>query len=349
MKDAAERRQQVSEEAAEWLLHLQSGDLSAEQRARFVDWLRESPLHVNEMLRVGQMQVMLREFDGWNEVAPLAAQPASTVIALRSDRERPQAGSAPRRSRWQLPAALAAAVAIVAVAVWSTGVFAWERVQTRLAERRELTLADGSVVQLAPDSSLRIRLEPRLRRIVLSRGEAFFRVARDARRPFVVETGYASVRATGTAFAVERRGEAAVVTVTEGSVSVRRTRPALNPYADAIPAGTPAYAVAAGEQLVAPRAGAFTAAHVVDTTRELAWTVGHLIFDHDRVQDAADRFNRYNRTQIRIADEAIGSLRVSGVFDTSDPQSFVSFMESVFAVRAERTADGQIVVESAAH
>jgi transmembrane sensor len=271
------------------------------------------------------------------------------VSSIEVNRERPEVATAQRRVRWRAPAALAAAVALATVALWSMGVFAWERVGTRPAERRELTLSDGSVVQLAPDSSLRVRLEPHSRRVVLIRGEAFFRVAHDSQRPFIVEAEYASVQATGTAFAVDRGANTVVVTVAEGSVAVRRTRPPLNPFAEAVPVDTRAVAVAAGEQVAVPRAGGSTATHPVDTTRELAWTVGHLIFDHDRVLDAANRFNRYNRTQIRIADEVIANKRISGVFDSSDPQSFVSFIASIFAVRVERTADEQIVIGAAEH
>src|SRR5262249_28590943 len=153
-------------------------------------------------------------------------------------------------------------LAVLAVGLWAIGAIGWERVETAAAERRELALADGSVVQLAPDSKLRVHLEPHLRQIVLSRGEAFFRVARDG-RPFIVQTEYATVRATGTAFAVERAGDGVVVTVAEGKVVVQSVR---TPQGSGI-------TLAAGEQVTAPRTGPVGAAHSVDAARELAWTL----------------------------------------------------------------------------
>src|SRR5207244_2294313 len=98
--------------------------------------------------------------------------------------------------------------------------------------------------------------------------------------------------------------------------------------------------------VTAPNAGRVGAIRSVDAARELAWTIGHLIFDRDRVFDAADRFNRYNKTQMRIADATLGERRISGVFDSSDPQSFVSFLESVFAVQVEHASADEIVVRT---
>ena len=329
-----EKRRHVAEEAAEWLLRLQRGDLSKEQRAQFVDWLREAPVHVKEMLRVSQVDTVLREFDGWQNVAPLDPQHSTPVVMLDVARERQQAPRArPRIRRW-LPAAIAAGISVLALGLWAVRDFGWGRVETGPAERHELALADGSVVQLAPDSKLRVHLQPDLRRIVLSRGEAFFRVARDG-RPFIVETELATVRATGTAFAVEREGDAVVVTVAEGKVVVQGTRSA----------EAPGVTLAAGQQVTAQRSGRVGAVRSVDSARELAWTIGHLIFDRDSVFDAARRFNRYNTTQLRIADTALGERRISGVFDSSDPQSFAIFLESVFAARVERPSADEIVVK----
>jgi transmembrane sensor len=288
------------------------------------------------MLRVSQVDSVLREFDGWKDIAPLDSQPPANVVTLDVVREHAEpAKAAPRRVRWWLPAAIAAGVATLAVGFWSMNVAGWERVETGTAERRELALADGSVVQLAPNSKLRIHLQSRMREIVLSQGGAFFRVARDG-RPFIVETEHASVRATGTAFAVERAREAVVVTVAEGKVVVQRPQTA----------GQAGVALGAGQQVVAPDSGQVEAPRAVDAARELAWTLGHLIFDRDRVFDAADRFNRYNKTQMRIADATLGERRISGVFDSADPQSFVNFLESVFPVQVERPSVDEVVVRT---
>jgi len=146
--DSAERRRRVAEEAGEWLLRLQRGDLSKEQRAEFVDWLREAPVHVTEMLRVSQVDAVLREFGGWQDIAPLGPMQSSssTVVTMGVPQERAEPMRSRARTRWWIPAAIAAGLSVLAVGLWTMSASGWERVETRVAERCELVLVDGSVV-----------------------------------------------------------------------------------------------------------------------------------------------------------------------------------------------------------
>ena len=63
--DASERRRRAGEEAAEWWVLFDSEDVSLETRTAFVDWLRESALHVEELLRVAQVHGALEQFQRW--------------------------------------------------------------------------------------------------------------------------------------------------------------------------------------------------------------------------------------------------------------------------------------------
>jgi transmembrane sensor len=97
-------------------------------------------------------------------------------------------------------------------------------IQTERGERREVALADGSVVQVDPQTRLRIKYEDHARRVFLEHGRALFRVAKNAERPFLVESNNTIVRAVGTAFAVEQQGnDPVLVTVAEGKVAVFST------------------------------------------------------------------------------------------------------------------------------
>lgn len=67
--DASDRRRRASREAATWFVRLQTGELERADREEFVDWLRESAVHVAEMLRVARVHDRLEEFQGWLQVA----------------------------------------------------------------------------------------------------------------------------------------------------------------------------------------------------------------------------------------------------------------------------------------
>ena len=62
---ASDRRRRAAEDATEWWILLQ-GDVSRAQREQYVDWLRESPVHVAEMLRVAKVHDALAYFERWD-------------------------------------------------------------------------------------------------------------------------------------------------------------------------------------------------------------------------------------------------------------------------------------------
>ncbi|MEJ1961315.1 MAG: FecR domain-containing protein [Gammaproteobacteria bacterium] len=68
-------------------------------------------------------------------------------------------------------------------------------------------MRDGSAITLNTDSQLRVALTEAERRVDLKQGEAFFEVAKDSTRPFVVEAGRKRVVAVGTKFSVRRDGD----------------------------------------------------------------------------------------------------------------------------------------------
>src|SRR5215467_10925309 len=81
-KDGPASKSSLAEEAASWLLTLQSEELSPAQREEFVDWLRKSPRHISEMLRVCQLQRDLANFRGWSKAALTSDAQVSNVIQL---------------------------------------------------------------------------------------------------------------------------------------------------------------------------------------------------------------------------------------------------------------------------
>jgi transmembrane sensor len=218
--DASDRRKRVAEEAAEWWVTLQ-GEVTRAQREHYVDWLRESSVHVAEMLHVAQVHGALEQWSG----IPIdgSREEDENIVALPSSVHRPEAQrirseTRPRRHFvWTMAAALLVITSTAAVLLFGGrgGV-----IQTERGERREVALADGSVVQVDPETRLRIKYEGRVRRVFLDHGRALFHVAKNAERPFLVESNNTTVRAVGTAFAVEQQANAVLVTVAEGKVAV---------------------------------------------------------------------------------------------------------------------------------
>jgi transmembrane sensor len=346
--DHRDRRHRAALEAAEWLLRLQDQRVPRSERAEYVRWLRESPLHVAEILRVSRVHGELTDFPYWNEIAPLdASSSGASVHELSLAREPPIRESRPVRSLrfWVYISALAAGIAILGVALVYFGDFRYQTIDTGAGERRTVTLADGSVVRASPESSLRVHFTKNERRVTLSRGNALFRVAKDPAKPFLVETNRTRVRAVGTAFGVEYHYDSIIVTVEEGRVAVAQAP--MDPsrsVARTLPVAE--ISLNAGQQIIVPQVGSMGQVRKVDSRRELAWADGHLVFDHDSVAEVVQQFNRFNRVQIKVLDPQLAARPVSAVFNVSDPEAFVTFLEAVANIRVTHPSRNMIVIAS---
>ena len=332
-----ERRQKAAEHAAHWLITLQSEELSSQERAEFIDWLRESPLHVSEMLHACRVHRDLSAFSKWNQLAPLSDEQLDRVIRL-PPRQEPGGIPIPRVRAWFYRAAVLAAcvaglVILSVIVVGRLGETVWK---TQLGERREVTLSDGSIMDLAPYSEVRVHYEAHARLIALEHGEALFHVAKNADRPFIVQAAHTRVRAVGTVFDVEHSDPSVSVTVVEGQVRI--TQQPTDTRAFGAQGASPAADVPLGvdEQVVISPAGKPTAVRKVKGEMEVAWAAGQLIFDNESVAEIARRFNLYNRIKIQVVDQDLAARRVSGMFRATDPDSFVAFVQSAGDVSVAR-------------
>jgi|SRR5579883_3305003 len=344
--DSNERRKRAAEEAAEWWVLL-LGDVSRAQREQYVKWLRESPLHVAEMLYVAHVHGAVRQFERWDRIPTDTGEDSQSEIVTFHPTDRPESPApdrairSPRRSRFL--AAIAASLLVIASAGALLKYFsAGQQIQTGPGERRQIQLADGSVVQMDPETLMRVQYEKRFRRVYLEEGRALFHVAKNVERPFLVRAYGTTVRAVGTAFAVEEGTSDVVVTVAEGKVAVL---PAQQPQPAVIDGpAAPSIFLTADEQVTVSDSGRAQPVRRVDSRRALAWAEGLLIFENDSVEYVVRQFNRYNRVQLRVSDPVLARRTISGVFSATDPESFVAFMQSVAAVRVTRDDASKITI-----
>jgi transmembrane sensor len=223
--DATERRNRAGGEAADWFARLQAGAMERAEREQFVDWLRESHIHIAEMLRVAQIHGALEQFQRWVQVSSGPKTDADNVVQLPTAQDaRPTDRSPSAHSRKiGIGVRLFAVAATVLLIVASLVVLPRIRgqvIETERGERREIALADGSLLQIDPETRLRVNYSDSVRRVVLEHGRALFHVAKNPYRPFLVQADDTTVRAVGTAFGVEQRRQGVIVTVAEGKVAV---------------------------------------------------------------------------------------------------------------------------------
>ncbi len=186
-------------------------------------------------------------------------------------------------------------------------------IQTAIGEVRRVPLADGSVASVNTNSRVAVAMAGQRREVRLEDGEAWFQVAHDKARPFVVEAGDVRVQAIGTAFSVRRRAGGADVLVTEGVVEAwivghdkERTR---------IAAGSKSFVAVSRPDIEVVEASN-------DIDRALAWRTGELALNGESLDYAASELNRYNTRKLVIDDAKLGREPLVGYFRTDQPENF---------------------------
>jgi transmembrane sensor len=325
----------VTEAAAAWLQRLPSATPAV--KAEFVTWLKKSPLHVREILlaaawndEIGRLD-LTQKIDEESLVANLSrnavtVQPGrGTESTSHSDHAQPRRAFGSLSARNGLPWKIAAAVVgITLVGLLGRALTTSEapdrNVVTAASEWRKLALEDGSSANLGPRTRLSIEFDRTQRSIRLLSGEAIFDVAKDTKRPFLVETHLAVVRAVGTKFGVDRLDDRVIVTVAEGTVAIDRTARAGEQ--------TQSVMLSMGEQVAVMNAAPL-AIKRVDPGKALAWEDGWLMFENSTVAQAVAEFNRRNRTQIEVRDPELASQPMRGGFRVSEPEAFAKFLKSM--------------------
>jgi transmembrane sensor len=216
-----------------------------------------------------------------------------------------------------------------------------QRYTTGVGEHRDVVLADGSTIALNTSSAVEVQYTPDKRDIRLVTGQAFFRVAHNVARPFVVAAGNRTITATGTAFDVEVKASGQVsVLLVEGHVHVDPVKP--TGLARLIPS-LEREDLDPGQRFTSAPTTAPVIA-VADVERGTAWNRGVLIFRKDRLADAIGEVNRYSTRQLVVEDFSINDLSISGVFPTTNEQDFVAAITTFYPIEAEKKATGTIAL-----
>lgn len=291
------------DQASGWYYRLRAEDASARDQADFAAWLAQGP---------AQRQA-------WDEVSALLGalrEPARQVREAQRARWR-----RPRLRVWASAAAVLLAVGLLSL--YSPWPDRWRAdYATATGESRNLTLADGSQLQLNTDSAVQIDLRPNERRVTLLRGEAWFEVSADAARPFVIRSGEGWVKVVGTRFSVARQGAQTRVRVAQGKVQVS----------------------ADGEQtvLLEPgravdyQGGRLGAVRDFDAAAEFAWRQRQLVFRQQSLAEVVDELNRYWPGEVLVFGDALRQRKVSGVFEIDKPEAVLKALKHTLGLRAEQ-------------
>ncbi len=330
-------------EAARWYARLAAHDCTDFDRAEFQRWRACSRRHADAYESTERFSRQLERLAGVDDRLRAMADEAFAMGAGDDwgaaegpgDRGDPRS---PRTRRWMVPATLAASIIVALVGVRIGGYFSTSAPPVTYTSsdqtRREVTLADGSVVHLDVDSEISVKLSNGHRDITLVNGRALFAVAHDASSPFVVSAGQWHTTALGTHFQVQRDSDKVRVTLTEGSVAVTGT-PAQSNWSERL---------APGEQISLTADGHVHEKRTVDTQAVTSWSRGRLVFRGTPLAEALQEVNRYGRRKVRLGDPDLADLPVDGNFIAGETDLIVSAFAAALPLRIAEGGVGEIIL-----
>ncbi len=214
---------------------------------------------------------------------------------------------------------------------------AMQKVITPKGEKAAVTFSDGSKIILNAASELRFPKEftGKERKVYLD-GEAYFEVAHNSGKPFVVQTGQTQIRDLGTKFDVRAWSEDKKVTVVvrEGEVSVRTSRPAF------------------GQQKVILKEGQYTVVKPgkstldvkkVDYRDYLLWLNGGLYFDNAPFSEVIKQIERRFDVNFDVADKDLLKVPFTGEFVKANLAKVLKVLSVSMNITCQKK-DGTIIV-----
>lgn len=310
---------EIIQRAAEWYAHLHSDDVQEQDRLAFEEWCKRHPDHVEIYAR---MTKLCARFDG------LDTKPATIALqkALQS-----------RQLKNKSLVAKTAAIFVLIVGAWlglntAPANYLLADYSTAVGEQRVIELADHSRITLNTDTAVDVDFSGAQRRITLRQGEILIDVAKDASRPFIVETKHGSARALGTQYVVRRNADSTDVTVIESTVQAcaAKVSSCVN--------------VNAGEQTTVTE-DVVQKPIRVDAQSVSSWTKHMLVVDDQPLAQVLRELERYRHGRIYFDADKIADLRVSGVFALDDTDRTLAVLVGTMPIRVKQYTPLLVVVK----
>lgn len=288
-------------EAVDWYVRLNDSQADAATEQAWLVWLHVDPRHAEAWQRVQQLQQRLA-----------VTSPQLAAAALQGARQG-------RRNALKVLGLLLGA-----------GMVGWQGYRasplsadyaTRVGERRRVTLADGSRLELNTDTRVDIRFDAVQRLIELQQGEILVQTTQDS-RPLRVRSAEGSIRALGTRFVVRQLEDTTRVTVEEHAVQIQ-----------------PRLAATAIAQVEAGQSVEFRADQLgtvqSSPANASAWTQGMLVAVDWRLDQLLAELSRYRHGYLGCAPEVAG-MRLSGAFNVTDDEAILASLQDALPVRVQR-------------
>lgn len=321
----------ISEQAVDWFVRLRSTEVTSGDRHAYEQWLLADESHRQAYDSVVTQWSDLDDLDYWarGEIAQLNL--SENMVHRR------------RKMLWSSGFATAAILAL-AIMIWPLIPRDSDLYQTDQAERREISLADGSRMNLNSATSVEVNFSDEVRQLKLEKGEGVFDVEHDSMRPFVVLAGKNKIIALGTRFSVYHISEENIqVTVLDGKVAIvplaQSVETAIKQFSNDYPSvhqspnaeQLDSLILEADQQARVSAEGKISSLVEVRAASETAWIEGKLVFDNTPLREVVKELSRYTPGEI-LVDQSVPNHPVTGIIHIRSSDTMLGLLSQVVPV-----------------
>ncbi len=366
--DSGLRAGSPEEVGADWLQRLDDPDLEEEDLQAWIEWFDASDAHRKVFEELYALRERLRAMsDDYRREMKQRTGTDDVDTTLGGEEFRQRLGLAPQsdlpgrggvgdhpgslvrkiRARVRVGRPIAAFVSVIALCL---GTF-WRlhndvRLETFAASterHRPITLDDGSLLVLNSNALVDVAYSRARRSLNVQRGEAYFEVKHNPKRPFVVEAGGIRVTAVGTAFNVHRESDKVTVTVTDGRVIVAEGDLPSEATANV---RTNQLLLGVGQRATLPLPPAASISLVSALSARHEWESGRADFINSPLSEVLPIVNRYASSKLVIDDPRVADLTYSGTIFRDHVDEWSASLPQVYAVRKIPLDDGPYTLVS---
>lgn len=313
------------EVAVDWLVRLQRPSVTQADWLAFDDWLAASEHHAKAYDAALTLDLQLAGYVP--ETDPSVATP-------------PQKASAPEAVHTWLWPALGTLAASLLIGI---GLFMNSHVHlpietvysTGTGAHKTVVLSDGTSIALNTESRLAVHFDPTRRHVRMADAEAYFDVAKDPRRPFVIDAGASQVRVVGTAFDVKSRDGQLLVAVERGIVDVQPGKSST----------AKRYRLIKGQALAYSPNSGLVQVRLIENGDAASWRSGRLIYRDQPLSDVVADLNRQFDKPVRLGDARTGNMRLTGLLIVDTQANMLKRLSALLPLKISDKGD-LIVLET---
>lgn len=326
-----------------------SGTCNVQEKKALEAWRRENPANEQEFCRLekvwkasAQPACFMPDIEhAWQKVSSRIGVQESSNLQAKAMKPAPFFGHP-----WRMAAAVALLLLGSAVFLFlklqdpgpgssnSARLAGLSSIQTTDNKQEAVELADGTRVWLNGNSSLHYpeNFSDSLREIHLQ-GEAYFEVAHQPDKPFVIRAGDASVKVLGTSFNLNNR-EAINLQVISGRVEFMANQE--NEQASLL--------------LEAGQAARFKEGKLRQSKpnqNALAWKTGHFVFDDSSLEEVFAALETYYPVKFQAAEEHLWKCRLYTKFEQESLEEVLNILSLTLNLQFEQQKEKKLIIFSA--